>query len=65
VLVDDNISSATQARAQFLRWVGVSRDNWPEECKDEDGIADETLSKAQLDEFRLRALHIVTCVGRP
>jgi hypothetical protein len=65
VFVDDNISSATQARAQFLRWVGVSRENWPEECKDEDGIANQTLSEAQLDEFRGRALHIVTCVGRP
>jgi deoxynucleoside triphosphate triphosphohydrolase SAMHD1 len=42
-----------------------SERSWPEECKEEDGIVEETLPEAQLDAFRVRAIHIVTCVGRP
>jgi hypothetical protein len=65
VFVDDNISSATQARAQFLTWAGVPREKWPDECKDEDNIINEALSESHLEQLRKRPIHVVTCVGRP
>jgi hypothetical protein len=65
VLVDDNISSATQARAQFLRWAGAPRENWPEECRGEDGIFDEELTPDQLERMRQRPIYVVCSVGRP
>jgi deoxynucleoside triphosphate triphosphohydrolase SAMHD1 len=65
VLVDDNISSATQARAQFLRWADVPRDKWPDECRDEDGIMDEALAPIELERLQKCTIVIVCCAGRP
>jgi HD superfamily phosphohydrolase len=64
VLVDDNISSATQARAQFLQWAGVPRANWPPECQEEDGIFETVLPGDMLERMRSRPIYVGVCAGR-
>jgi deoxynucleoside triphosphate triphosphohydrolase SAMHD1 len=64
VLIDDNISSATQARSQFLSWAGIPRGEWPDECQDEDGIFEQPLSKLFLDRMRQRPIFVAVCAGR-
>lgn len=63
-LVDDNISSATQARAQFLAWTGVPRADWPEECRGEDGILDRALDPQLLNRLYERGFRIVVGAAR-
>ena len=63
VLVDDNINSATQARAQFLAWAGVPRETWPLSLQKEDGITTAELSLHELSRMKARKIWVVTCAG--
>lgn len=62
--VDDNVSSATQARAQFLAWIGVPEKDWPEECRGETGIWPKALSADELEKLRSREISVVVAAGR-
>jgi HD superfamily phosphohydrolase len=64
ILVDDNISSATQARAQFLLWCDKDQNEWPEECRGEDGIFDAPLEPEVLARFKRRPFKIAVAAGR-
>lgn len=64
ILIDDNLSSGTQARAQFLAWFGRDRETWPEACRPEDGITTTPLAPAERDNLKRRPVHIVVCAGR-
>ncbi len=64
ILVDDNVSSGTQARAQLYSWTGVPRKDWPTECQNEDGIFENPLSKDYLEKVRRRPIFIFVCAGR-
>ena len=64
ILIDDNISSATQACAQFFSWSGVPRGSWPVECRDEDGIFEAALPKPELERMQARPIYVVVCAGR-
>lgn len=63
VFVDDNSSSAVQARAQFLSWLGVDRSKWPKECRDEDDLQG-ALSPDVISFLRTRETLLWVCAGR-
>lgn len=63
-LVDDNISTATQAQAQFLSWCGVPEERWPLECQGEDGIFPTPLKQEALARLKTRPLKIIVAAGR-
>lgn len=58
VLVDDNASSATQARAQFLNFFGIPRDDWPEQCRDEQVLFDP-LSEEEINKLETKSIHLL------
>lgn len=63
VFVDDNCSSGTQARAQFLSYLDVPRDKWPEESQQEDSLYRPlTAELAQL--LKGREVRLLVCAGR-
>lgn len=64
IFVDDNVSSGTQARAQFLAWSHVSRETWPAECVGEDGIFEAALGGEELERLRARPIWVAVCAGR-
>lgn len=63
VFVDDNCSSGTQARAQFLQWMGVARDQWPPECRSEDHLWENPLTAAELENLKRRTSYVAVCAG--
>ncbi len=64
VLVDDNLSSGTQARAQFLAWLGIPRHDWPEALRNERKIIETPLQGDEGERFRSRPVHLLSYVGR-
>jgi deoxynucleoside triphosphate triphosphohydrolase SAMHD1 len=63
VFVDDNCSSGTQARAQFLSFLDVPRDQWPEESRQEDSLFGP-LSAEFAQKFKDRDTLVFVCAGR-
>lgn len=62
-LVDDNIGSGSQAAAQFQAWLGVPREQWPEDQQNEQGIAQTPLAPAEQEVLRNRKVGIGICFG--
>lgn len=62
ILCDDNVSSGSQALAQFLRWFDKPRDEWPEELQGEAGIDDVPLSKNDQERLKQLQIGISVCV---
>jgi HD superfamily phosphohydrolase len=65
ILIDDNSASATQARAQLLRWADRPVETWPEECRSEDNLFDNPLNSIEFNRLRHRPLKIFVCAGLP
>lgn len=63
-LVDDNLSSGTQATAQILAWLGVPVESWPERCRKEDGIYTTALPEDERCRLRSRPIYVAVCAGR-
>jgi deoxynucleoside triphosphate triphosphohydrolase SAMHD1 len=63
VFVDDNVSSGIQARAQFLSYLGVPPDEWPQECRGEDGLYG-ALDEETRAAFLKRQVSLMVCVGK-
>lgn len=63
VFVDDNCSSGTQARAQFLSFLDVPRDQWPDESRQEDSLYG-SLSAELAQKFKDRDVSLFVCAGR-
>jgi deoxynucleoside triphosphate triphosphohydrolase SAMHD1 len=64
VFVDDNSSTGIQACAQFLSFLGVSREDWPDESREEDSLYGP-LSTELLAKFRERDVYLFVSAGRP
>ncbi len=62
VLIDDNIASATQTRAQLLQWASHPIETWPEECRGEDNLF-KPLTAEEWIRFQARPIKIITCAG--
>jgi HD superfamily phosphohydrolase len=65
ILIDDNTASATQARAQLLKWAGRPVDKWPEECRSEDNLFDEAIGPMEWERLSSRPIKIFVCAGLP
>ncbi len=63
VFVDDNCSSGTQARAQFLSFLDVPRDKWLEESQQEDSLYGP-LSAECAQKLKDRDVRLFVCAGR-
>jgi deoxynucleoside triphosphate triphosphohydrolase SAMHD1 len=63
VLVDDNVTSGSQAVCQFLAWSGVDESKWTAEQRSERGIERAPLSARDLKVLKSVRLNIVTALG--
>jgi deoxynucleoside triphosphate triphosphohydrolase SAMHD1 len=63
VLVDDNVTSGSQAVCQFLAWSGVHESKWTSEQRSERGIEQTPLSARDLEVLKSVKLNIVTALG--
>jgi len=63
VLLDDNVTSGSQAMCQFLAWAGVDRANWTSEQRAEVGIEQTPLSFRDMNALRSMRLSVVTALG--
>lgn len=64
VLVDDNVASATQARAQFLTWLDIPRAEWPDQMRGENNLFETPLEPGEIAAFKQRNLTIAVCAAR-
>lgn len=62
ILCDDNVSSGSQARSQFLSWYGVPREQWPDDLRAEAGIDDSMLSENARSLMAQLSVGIAVCV---
>lgn len=62
ILCDDNVSSGSQARSQFLSWYGVPREQWPADLRGEAGVDDVTLSDNAKSLMAQLSIGIAVCV---
>jgi hypothetical protein len=65
VLVDDNVASATQARAQFLTWLDIPREQWPAQMQGEENVYETRLSADEIEAFKGREVTIAVCAALP
>ncbi len=63
VLIDDNITSGSQALCQMLAWAGVPEASWTPEQRLERGIERTPLSDRDLTALKSLRLSIVTGIG--
>jgi len=63
VLLDDNVTSGSQAVCQFLAWTGVDESNWTPEQRAERGIERTPLSLRDKDVLQSMRLSVVTALG--
>lgn len=67
VLIDDNIVSGSQALSQLASWLGISREQWPEDIREEQNIDESQLSDVDRQKIktliRSARLAICVCVG--
>ena len=63
VLLDDNVTSGSQAVCQFLAWMGVDEKDWTSEQRAERGIERTRLSDRDVDALRAMRLSFVTALG--
>src|SRR5262249_18003627 len=63
-LVDDNVSSGIQSTAQLYAWCGIPRNQWPTECRAEDGIFEVPLGSPLVERLRKRKVCILVCVAQ-
>jgi len=63
VLLDDNVTSGSQAVCQFLAWTGVREEDWTPEQRAERGIERTPLSVRDLEVLRSMRLSFVTALG--
>jgi HD superfamily phosphohydrolase len=64
IFIDDNVASATQARAQFLQWASRPVETWPEECRAEDNLF-RPMQPELWDRLRRRPIKVFVCAGLP
>lgn len=62
VLCDDNVSSGSQASAQFLSWYGRDRTEWPYELRTEAGIDDVALRENDKETLNGLNVGIAVCI---